>query len=240
MQQSTETASGLESCSPRIAAELLRGAGAASVTLYRRDEQPTLEAYAHCMHEDGSLLLACAPAAQQAGDAVEDVRIDFFLEAPEAEVRILAASAHMLASLEWVSVDDLADDWPEALQDAAAAPGVRLAVIRAESMLIHDAAGVSRLELSAVLESAPQIDVGVHLPARREAATIALEVMTGLRPGAVLSSASLPARFAHLTGRAFIVDASPSTLTLMHIGQQRISTVRTCVRQSVRGAPVEA
>lgn len=238
----------------RVAARLLMGSGSASMTAFRLSGQPVLGSLAHGVASDGSLVVAtvrpgalAAHAPQRADDEIFtsgrlQVRLDTTLEAPEAATRIVAASAHMLGALRWLDIAEGRDDaivqrLPEHVADLALAPGGRLGVVHATSVLIHEAAGVTRLSVPELLQgirggSAPEsavrsgemLDFSMSL-SRDQLSLLADAVVGGYRSGYVLTEKASVQGCSALAGRAFVVDVDEVGLTIMHVGQKTTTVV---------------
>ena len=202
----------------RTVDRMLQGASAATATLYRLADQPALEAFAHGLLPDGRLVMVLSGADGMAGSA--DARIDLELQAPEPELRIVAASAHMLVRLGFVASDEL-QGLPESVAEAASLPGVGVAVATVETVLVHDPVGVSRITAADLRDAQQSVHETQDLAwgiDRGGLASIALEILTGLRPGRVLSARPLPGHCGGATGRAFVVDADAERVTTMLVG----------------------
>ncbi|WP_293696259.1 hypothetical protein [uncultured Agrococcus sp.] len=228
----------------RIAQQLLSGGGAGSVTAYRLEGQPTLDAIAHGVASDGSLVIAAIVERDTPviAPAPVDVRLDVTKEAPELDVRIVAASAHLLGTLRWLPPLDASDAaavdrFPEHIAEIAMAPGGRVAVLHATSALVHESAGVTRVSVQRAcegvraashdrtLEQAQAMLDLARATDRDQLSLIADGVIGGYRRGRVLTEKPTAGVCTAALGKTFVIDVDAHGLTLMHIGEQQTTVV---------------
>lgn len=228
----------------RIAQQLLSGGGAGSVTAYRLEGQPALGAIAHGVASDGSLVIAAIaePDSPIIAAAPVDVRLDVTKEAPELDVRIVAASAHLLGTLRWLphlEASDAAaiDRFPGHIAEIALAPGGRAGILHATSVLVHESAGVTRVSVQRACEgalAASHDSTLQHVTAmldlaratdRNQLSLIADAVIGGYRRGRVLAEKPTMGVCTAALGKTFVIDVDEYGLTLMHIGERRTTVV---------------
>lgn len=87
-----------------IATRALAGGGDMMLVAYRETGQPTIDVAAHGLDAAGNLIVTCF-ADDVPGTEQFDVRVDVLFQAPQFHVTISAASAHALATVEWVSAE---------------------------------------------------------------------------------------------------------------------------------------
>ncbi|HIY67326.1 MAG TPA: hypothetical protein H9830_13745 [Candidatus Agrococcus pullicola] len=228
----------------RIAQRLLSGSGAGVVTAYRLEGQPMLDAIAHGVASDGSLVVAAVarPDSEIFAVAPVDVRLDITMEAPELDVRVVAASLHLLGSLRWLprfEPSDAAaiDRLPEHIAEIALAPGGRVGVVHATSALVHESAGVTRVGVRRAAEgvlATSRDRVHEQIPAmldlarstdRDRLSVLADAVIGGYRNGRVLLERPTVGACAAAVGKTFVIDVDTDGLTLMHIGEKQTTVV---------------
>lgn len=226
------------------AAKLLAGAGSASLTAFKLEEQPVLGAITHGVTSDGTLVVAAVDHSGGAvfGSAPQQVRMDIVLEAPEISTRIVAATLHMLGTLRWMSAGwerDAAtiERLPEHVAELALAPGGRLGVVHATSLLIHEAAGVTRLSAvtavgAAALRSeeasfscsAEMFDLAMSLN-RDQLSMLASAIIDGYGDGYILCEKTTASVCGGLLGQTFVVDVDQDGITLIHVGHKQTTVV---------------
>lgn len=236
------TASVLRERSVSTARRLVSGAGMASFVAYRHDPERAVAVAAHGVTASGDLVLALlGDSAPCPTHGSLDVRVDIHREATEAQVRILSASAHMLATLTWLSPTDVAGALatgalPEAVAVVAQVPGAALAVVTGDRLVLHDGSGVTPLDYA---EVAAETSVPVYpgaageLEAHEAVASLPegtlfdvfSAVTRGALPGAVLSERAVTPTCAASIGAVYIVDVDGHGLTLMHVGTAATSVV---------------
>lgn len=228
----------------RISSRLLGGAGTASLTAYRLDGQPSLASLSHGVADDGTLVVAAVEPrnSEMFGATPLVVRLDITREAPELEVRIVAATVHLLGSLRWMD-----DSWhhdasmierlPEHVAEIALAPGGRLGVVNSASLLVHEAAGVTRVQVVKAIEGALSLTgdrLSAEAPAlldlamttdRDRLSLLVDAVIGGYRRGYVLSEKSTAALCGGVLGKTFVVDVDAAGITLLHVGQTKTTVV---------------
>ncbi|WP_233542710.1 hypothetical protein [Kocuria tytonis] len=246
-----------------LAHRMLAGAGRASVVAYRVPGQPVLSAVAHGLTRRGELVLAATvdPAivpedALVTGEPV-DVRMDITKVAPEPDVRIVAASAHLLARLEWLDPLDAellvgTGEVPELLAGVAAAPGGRLAVLDAPRVLLHDGSGVTPLDYGGILthhlRGAGSGDLAQDVEAagfdavmdvdRLDLASVCDAAEQGWIPAHLLTQKPSAGGCAHTTGRDFVVDVDATGVTVLRYGA-RLTSVYFVPFSGERTAPAD-
>lgn len=231
-----------------LAHRMLSGAGQASVVAYRLDGQPTLASVAHGLTRRGELVVATtADSAEVGADALTpgepmDVRVDITKVAPEPDVRIVAASMHLLAGLEWLHPLDAellrgTGELPELVAAVAGAPGGRLAVLDAARVVLHDGAGATPLTLTRLQQHGRDSAVGSGQA--RELESAALDAVTGvdrLDLAALCDAAEqgwIPAHLLtrkpslggcrHTLERDFVVDVDRTGVTVLRHGAEETS-----------------
>ncbi|MDV5998734.1 hypothetical protein IUU84_03920 [Kocuria rhizophila] len=233
-----------------LAHRMLSGAGEAQVVAYRVPGQPVLDSVAHGLTRSGELVLAVTvdpqemdPAVLVTGEPVE-VRMDVTKVAPEPDVRIVAASAHLLARLEWLDPLDAellvgTGEIPELVAAVAGAPNGRLAVLEAERVVLHDGSGVTPVEHrelvvhhgtvgaapgdacreveSTGLDAAMDVD-------RVDLAGLCDAAENGWIPAHLLTQKPSTGGCAHTVERDFIVDVDLTGITVLRHGA-RVTSV---------------
>ncbi|WP_181310077.1 hypothetical protein [Nocardioides campestrisoli] len=220
----------LESLADRTAStarRLLAGAGSASLTAYRDHPDGALPVLAHGVSGDGELVVALASAGISLSATGTDVRLDVRVEAPQALVRIVAASIHLLGRVSWL--DGAALDpqtLPEPVALVAADPAVRVGLVHSDRVLVHDAAGVTPYALDDVALPAPSFpSPGERLEAAEAIAGLPAEQLAALcdavaerrLPGRVLSDRPTPVTSRHALGGTFCVDVDALGVNLMRV-----------------------
>ena len=216
---------------------LVRGTGLASLVAYRLDPNRAVEVLAHGLTQDGTLVVGLVEGFLPEGS--HEVRLDVRREADEAQVRITAASLHLLGVLHWLTPEEserLLDDsrLPETMSLLAGAPGVRWARVATERLVLHDASGVTPFDYQrAIVERAvfPAIaqELAAHDIVSRvgESALRAIcqAVVAGTLPGVVQSDRPSANSCGHAVDRIFCVDVDGLGVNLMQVGRERTSVV---------------
>src|SRR5690606_26146946 len=98
---------------------------------------------------DGTFVVAASISNDGvgAGEQSFDVRLDVEKDAPEATLRIRAATMHALGRLTWVDEEfssgpTMAGQLPELVAGLAGMPGVRIGTVEFPKVLLHDCAGI--------------------------------------------------------------------------------------------------
>lgn len=226
-----------------LAYRMLTGAGNASVVAYRVAGQPVLDALAHGMTDRGEILVAGVPSGDPAQDElmlpgrVLKIRMDISKLAPEPRVTILAASAHMLGTLQWLDGPRAA----EVLSDAVVSDTVRavaesprgvLGIVRVERVVLHDGAGVTGIDherLAAHRPAAPVdeleavgLDVALGVDPT-DLAALCDAVSQGWVPAHMLSEKPAAGGCSHTINRDYVVDVDTAGLTVLRNGAERTS-----------------
>lgn len=224
-----------------IARRLLAGAGRAEFVAYRLEGQPTLDLLVHGCSSAGDLVIAANLGADDASDELGattavDIRLDLALESREVDVRVIAATAHLLGTLEWRRLDDDGASLdgamlPGRIAELAQLAGWRLGVVEAAGMILHDGAGASSFGIAEVLGSSggleaellgPEVEaVADRLAAEFTQSDLAWAVEAvrgGWLPGTVLSTRPPAPACSGLHDRVFWVDVDRTTITLMRTG----------------------
>lgn len=226
-----------------VARRLLTGAGRASFVAYRHDAQNAVAVPAHGLSATGDLVLAHL-ADDLPCDITQstDVRVDIHREATDAAVRILAASAHMLGRIEWLSPAEVREalesgGLPEAVATVAEVPGAVLGVVVGERFLLHDAAGATAMDYGDLVpgQSPPVVCPGAQDEVDAQELVAALPsgslhdlyagVLTHTLPGFVLSERDTAPTCAASLGAIHCVDVDAHGLTLMHVGATSTSLI---------------
>lgn len=234
---------------------LLSGVGAASLVAYRHDPESSLDVLAHGLTADGHLLIALradsVPAVLTADRT--QVRFDVRREATEAQVRIVAATAHLLGQVTWIG-DSVRQEalaggiLPDAVAMVADAPGTLLGLIRCERVLLHDASGVTPFPYAdLVAQERPQafpttleeIDAQEVLSRLGDTELRALcsAVVDGPLAGCVLSERPTRPGCDSTLGRVFCVDVDALGVNLMHVDHDVTRVVYLQFPQPVRDLP---
>ncbi|MDO4918846.1 hypothetical protein [Kocuria sp.] len=232
-----------------LAHRMLAGAGEASVVAYRLDGHPALTSVAHGLTRHGELVLATSvdpevvdPGLLVVGEPL-DVRMDITKVAPEPGMRIVSASAHLLASLEWVDPLDASllmgtGELPELVTAVACAPGGRLAVLDVARVVLHDGTGATPLTLGCIQEhrrrgggraervqelesTALDVVMGVD---RVDLATMCDAAEQGWMPAHLLTQRPTTGGCAHTLERDFVVDVDVTGVTVLRHGA-RVTSV---------------
>lgn len=226
-----------------LAHRMLTGAGTASVVAYRMAGQPVLEALAHGMTERGEILVAGVPSGDPAQDElmrtgrVLRIRMDISKLAPEPRVRILAASAHMLGTLEWLdgarAADALSDATvPGTVRAVAQSPRGVLGIVRTERVVLHDGNGVTGIDhehlvshcSAAPLEELESLGLDVALGVDPvDLAALCDAVTQGWVPAHLLSEKPTAGGCHHTANRDYVVDVDTAGLTVLRNGADRVS-----------------
>lgn len=213
-----------------LARRMLGGAAAASIDAYRTGEQ--LACVAHCVTDDGALLVAAVPTGELAlmapGVGV-DVRLDAIKHTPDPSISLVAASIHLLGVLSWVDDVTLESRRAEGLPPLVGAlldsPGARLGVIDMERAVLHDMTGATAFgpEILQIVPG-PQQDgyLGFELVAaygQDVLKDLCWAVLVDEVPGEAVTKGPLPGVCAHTADRVYCVDVDPLGVTLMLVGQ---------------------
>ena len=227
-----------------LAHRMLAGAGRANVVAYRLEGQPTLPCLAHGFMPDGRMVMAAAPrpdvaALTPAGETV-DVRVDIAKFAPDPSVRIVAASAHFLAGLEWLTpgeTDELltAGVLPDLVAAVADTAYGRLAIVSTARVVVHDGSGATPLsvdqvwafgreleESAAVNTEAVALDTAVSVDPF-DLAGMCDAVENGWIPAHLLTRKPSSGGCDHTRNRDFVVDVDLTGVTVLREGSSAIS-----------------
>lgn len=225
-----------------MARRLLCGVGSASFVAYRDGGRRPVDVLTHGLTADGDLVVAVldGPATGEWRGTVP-VRLDVRREAAEARVRVIAASVHLHGEVEWLdraqhraAVDS--GTLPEAVALVASLPGVRVGLVGAERVLLHDASGVTPFSFGELVfsgQDAPFPTTGEELAAQEIVAAVpdpglrALcdAVAGGRLAGRVLSDRRTRTTCAHTVGRVLCVDVDALGANLMRVDADRTSVV---------------
>lgn len=232
-----------------LAHRMLAGSGQASVVAYRLDEQPVLNSVAHGFTRRGELVVAAVVDPAEVGEELGvtgeslEVRVDITKVAPEPNVRIVAASAHLLASLEWLHPLDAellagTGELPEIVAAVAAAPNGRLGVLDVARVVLHDGAGVTPLTFGQLLDHRHGA-VGDPAEAVVNTEAAGLDVVTGVdrtdlavmcdaaeqgwMTAHILTQKPSLSGCAHTTNKDFVVDVDLTGVTVLRHGAQLTS-----------------
>ncbi|GAB94711.1 hypothetical protein BJY21_000517 [Kineosphaera limosa] len=237
------------------ARRLLAGAGRASFTAYRHDAQRAVDVPAHGLTSTGELVVAHRGAALPCEPtAPTQVRLDIRREATEARVRIVAATAHALGSIEWLSAQALdravaEGRLPPTVALVAQAPDALVGVVTCDRVLVHDAAGVTPLafaDLARVRRGRPALAPFPSADQEFEVAELAAAlpesdvyelyagVSSGRLAGSVLSQTPIAPSCRATLGRIYWVDIDGVGVTLMHVGAGATTVVFAPFAQPAR------
>lgn len=217
-----------------LAHRMVAGSAAATMIAYRLGE--ALELVAHGFARDGALVIAAVPvallASTPAGHPI-DVRMDLVKQSPDPVVSLIAASAHLLATLTWASPEETRarriEGLPAPVDAMLAAPGARLGFLEADRVALHDLAGASTISLG---DCPPPVIADGHaafeLIARHDDESLkdlCWSVLVGSTPGIATSRPPLPHQCHHTTDRVFCLDVDPHGVTVMLVGHHETLTV---------------
>lgn len=208
MSSSTQhTAVSLQAHALSTAQRLLGGTGKASLMAYRIDSAKAIDVLAHGLTADGAAVVAVRRSEAPMLSQPVDVRFDIQREAAEAQVRILAATIHLLGSVEWTCADDpmIADlNLPEQIEWALAETDSMLGILQpADRVMVHDGSGVAPIPFSEIATSTQP-----SFPSRAEELD-AHDVVRAL-PGADLRNIHQGVVDQRLNGRILSVKATPN------------------------------
>ena len=228
-----------------LAHRMLAGAGRANVVAYRLEGQPTLPCLAHGFMPNGRMVMAAAPhpdvaALTPAGQTV-DVRVDIAKFAPDPSVRIVAASAHFLAGLEWLTpgeTDELlmTGELPELVAAVADTASGRLAIVSTARVVVHDGSGATPLSvdqvrafgrelgdsIAAVNTEAVALDAAVSVDPI-DLAGMCDAAENGWIPAHLLTRKPSSGGCAHTRNRDFVVDVDLTGVTVLREGSTATS-----------------
>lgn len=223
---------GLIDYASSLGRRLLQGSGSASLVAYRHDAQRSVKMLTHGVTNDGRVVMAAL--ADELPDPDEggfDVRVDLTREATVPEVRILAATAHLLGWFvpldpELVAEHAAEDNLPESVRAIAAAPGVIVGFLQARRMLLHQGCGVVPLDLDELLNhdaaayptGYDELEAYDTVASSVDLSDLHAAVIAGELPGRILSSRPTP-EGSHTCGRVHLVDVDTHGMTLMRVAQ---------------------
>lgn len=221
---------GLIDYASSLGRRLVRGSGSASLVAYRHDAQRSVKMLSHGVTTDGRLVMVgLADELPDPDEGGFDARVDLTREATVPEVRILAATAHLLGWFVPLDADVIDEhlaegNFPENIAAIAHAPGVVVGFMQARRMLLHQGSGVVPLDLESLLDG----DEGAYPIGYDEleaydtvASSLDLQhlhaaVTSGEVPGRILSSRPTP-EGAPTDGRVHCVDVDAYGITLMRV-----------------------
>lgn len=257
--QPTSTSAALHRRTRSVLARLLCGAGTASLVAYRHDPARAVPLPAHGVSATGEFVVACAAAdVPGLADGGADVRVDLRREATEPGVRILAATAHLLGRVEWLTPTECDDAvaagvLPESVELVATAAHGTLGVVRAQRILLHDGAGVTPVGFDEALGGlrfgsgarlifpAAEQEVSAHdvvstlsVADRHALCDAVLDgCLDGRVVGQVLSERSGGHRCPSTAGRIYCVDVDAHGLTLLRNGAEATTVVYVAFERPV-------
>ncbi|TRY17489.1 DUF2470 domain-containing protein [Tessaracoccus rhinocerotis] len=226
-----------------VANRLLGGSGRAELFAFRAQPQHSIPVLAHGTLPDGTFVVAASISNDGvgAGEQSFDVRLDVEKDAPEATLRIRAATMHALGRLTWVDEEfssgpTMAGQLPELVAGLAGMPGVRIGTVEFPKVLLHDCAGIIPLtstEIGTAGKTEPFPQFGEELSAAEAVASMAVAewvevieaVLTGRLPGEELTRVHLPTGCAHTLGTVRCVDVDATGVTVMHFTAMDATTV---------------
>lgn len=233
---------------------LLAGSGRASLLAYRSEPQLSLDSLVHGLTASGQLLVGghLGEQSELLAEHSIEIRMDIEKQAPVWEVRITAATIHLLGQLRWLSPQE-ADDYlfegmlPEQLASIATEATGRLGIISTDRVLLHDSCGVSPVDFGVVaerhieyiagrLELAPfpcpaqEVDAQFVLSSHQPDQLLPLfeAVAQSRLPGAVWSRPAAAEACPHVAERVFCADVDSTGVTLMHLSATGTRTVVAC------------
>lgn len=239
---------GVEERAVSLAHRMLSGAGQASVVAYRLEGRPALASVAHGLTRHGELVVATTVGPAEVGAEVlvpgepMDVRVDITKVAPEPDVRIVAASMHLLASLEWLHPLDAellrgTGELPDLVAAVAGAPGGRLAVLDTARVVLHDGTGATPLAFAHLQQHGR--DGAVAPGQMQELESAALDAVTdvdrldlaalcdaaerGWIPAHLLTRKPSLGGCQHTLSRDFVVDVDRTGVTVLRHGAEETS-----------------
>lgn len=219
-----------------LARRMLSGAAAASLVAYRHGVG--VDAVAHGLLDDGTLVVSAVPEhpldAVAPGDPI-DVRLDLVKQSPDPTVSLVAASAHLLGTLAWATGAEAmalraAGRLPLMVEAMLTAPGARLGFVDVGRLVLHDLTGATVVPFDSLVDEEQPLDAYGAFAAVAGLDTATLKdlcwaVMVEAIPGIATSKGPLPGVCSHTADRVFCVDVAPTGLTLMLVGRHETLTV---------------
>lgn len=234
----------------QLAVRLLQGAGRAVLHAYAEPAAPALDVLAHDRTPDGRVVVAIHlpdEVATMVGTQWRALAVRLHVEklAELPSVRIQAADVHALGTLRTLdpATEDLELNWEFDL--ALGGPGVVLAEMRVERLLLHGPSGVTRLDLDALptarafpsaWESLDALDA-LMLAGEGVLTKLAEGVALGIVPGEILNEAP-PAPTCHLhAGQTYPVDVTATAVTVLQVRENGMRTIAIEFPEPVSSAP---
>lgn len=224
------------------ALRLLNGAGSAGLLFYDLEPALALDLVAHGCTNSGQLVVASFDhrLATLVAEPEHRVRLEVTRNVPRFDIKLTAASIHILANLEWLDsaqVADLAEctELPETLRALLVEHGVYAAELRFSEAILHDPDGATPLTINDLAHQSqhsftgvfPEIeshDVIQSVPDSK-LVEVCQAVIDGQTPGRVCSRCPVQAVCDRIVGKVICADVGPQGVTLTHIGRRELTTV---------------
>ncbi|MGL5406776.1 MAG: hypothetical protein ACRDAX_08375 [Propionibacteriaceae bacterium] len=213
--------------------QMLTGKAAVTLTAYQRGE--ALTSVLHGLSKTGDFIVVDFVEMHECSGAFcsydpIEVRVDLYKDSAEIMLPMQVASAHMLGQLQWYSheadIDNLQlrDDLSQAISDF---PGyVRVGVIAAERIILHDVDGVSSFNFAeldtAIVDgdaTAESFLDQMYAAGRESMALVSDAVIAGLVPGTVSLLAISDDVCAELE-QSYCLDVTVSGVTLLRLTER--------------------
>ncbi len=226
----------------RTARRLLSGAGSAALLFYASQPAIGLDFVAHGFTNSGRLIVASFDEQLNSsliGDELP-VRFEVVRNASRVDIRLVAASLHLLGKLRWLDepqVSELDDckELPELMRALLPQPEARFAEISFTRAILHDPNGVTPLPYgilaspNVVIFPTPAQEFDCH--ALVEAVPndtlgeVCQAIVDGRAPGEVCSRCPIMSVCDRIAEQVVCADVDRMGVTLMHIGRHELTTV---------------
>ena len=228
-----------------LARRILSGAGMATmvahsmISAHESPEEWTCDLQAHGITASGRFLVALRSHPTQALCQVPaglptDVRLEISKDAPEPAIRLLAASLHVLATVTWLTPDQIdhllaTDVLPSEVSIIAGFDDALIGVIAPHRAILHDAMGSTEIDIPALINDIPADEVFPSAEDELSALDIVAslgnlhlsQLCDGVRKKTVLGcscwSRATHHACPHTVGRVFCADIDRTGLTLMYV-----------------------
>ena len=228
-----------------LARRILSGAGMATmvahsmISAHESPEEWTCDLQAHGITASGRFLVALRSHPTQALCQVPaglptDVRLEISKDAPEPAIRLLAASLHVLATVTWLTPDQIdhllaTDVLQSEVSIIAGFDDALIGVIAPHRAILHDAMGSTEIDIPALINDIPADEVFPSAEDELSALDIVAslgnlhlsQLCDGVRKKTVLGcscwSRATHHACPHTVGRVFCADIDRTGLTLMYV-----------------------
>ena len=228
-----------------LARRILSGAGMATmvahsmISAHESPEEWTCDLQAHGITASGRFLVALRSHPTQTLCPVPaglptDVRLEISKDAPEPAIRLLAASLHVLATVTWLTPDQIdhllaTDVLPSEVSIIAGFDDALIGVIAPHRAILHDAMGSTEIDIPALINDIPADEVFPSAEDELSALDIVAslgnlhlsQLCDGVRKKTVLGcscwSRATHHACPHTVGRVFCADIDRTGLTLMYV-----------------------